>query len=72
MQRHVAVLKSDEEALTTAIVTLATQYGRYGCKRVTGLLWKAGWRVNKKRVERIWRWKGLKVPAEQPNVTDCG
>lgn len=64
-QRHVAVVQSDEEALTTAIVGLATQYGRYGYKRVTGLLREAGWGVNKKRVERIWRREGLKVPARQ-------
>jgi transposase InsO family protein len=65
-QRHVAVVKSDEEELTTAIVGLAMQYGRYGSKRVTGLLREAGWRVNTKRVERIWRREGLKVPARQP------
>jgi len=51
--RHVAVVKPDEDALTSAIVGLATQYGRYGYKRVTGLLREAGWKVNKKRVERI-------------------
>ena len=45
---------------------LATQYGRYGYRRVTGLLREAGWRVNHKRVERIWRQEGLKVPARQP------
>jgi hypothetical protein len=65
-QRHVARVKSDEDALTKPIVELAAQYGRYGYKRVTGLLREAGWRVNKKRVERIWRREGLKVPARQP------
>ncbi len=65
-QRHVAWVRSDEDALTSAIVELATQYGRYGYKRVTGLLREAGWKVNKKRVERIWRQEGLKVPARQP------
>jgi putative transposase len=65
-QRHVAAVRSDEDALTSAIVELATQYGRYGYKRVTGLLREAGWKVNKKRVERIWRQEGLKVPHRQP------
>jgi transposase InsO family protein len=65
-QRHVALVKSDEDALTTAIVGLAVQYGRYGYKRVAGLLREGGWRVNKKRVERIWRREGLKVPSRQP------
>jgi transposase InsO family protein len=45
---------------------LAEQYGRYGYRRVTGLLVNEGWHVNHKRVERIWRQEGLKVPQKQP------
>ena len=56
----------DEEALTEDIVALARQYGRYGYRRVTALLRDAGWAVNRKRVERIWRREGLKVPQRQP------
>jgi transposase InsO family protein len=47
-------------------VGLASAYGRYGYRRVTALLRAAGWRVNAKRVERIWRREGLKVPRRQP------
>ena len=56
----------DEAALTADIIALAKQYGRYGYRRITALLRAAGWVVNKKRVERIWRREGLKVPAKQP------
>ncbi len=49
-----------------AIVNLATQYGRYGYRRITALLKRDGWKVNHKRVERIWRQEGLKVPQKQP------
>lgn len=56
----------DEEALTQDIVRLAQQYGRYGYRRITALLHAEGWRVNHKRVERIWREQGLKVPKKQP------
>jgi putative transposase len=56
----------NEERLTAAIIELATQYGRYGYRRITALLRQAGWAVNKKRVERIWRREGLKVPRRQP------
>jgi transposase InsO family protein len=56
----------DEERLTAAIIELATLYGRYGYRRITALLRQAGWLVNKKRVERIWRREGLKVPRKQP------
>ena len=48
------------------IVELATEYGRYGYRRVTALLRGEGWLVNHKRVERIWRQEGLKVPKKQP------
>ena len=56
----------DEMALTADIVALATRYGRYGYRRITALLRSAGWVVYPKRVERIWRREGLKVPARQP------
>jgi len=57
----------DEAALTEDIIALARQYGRYGYRRVTALLRDAGGgHVNRKRVERIWRREGLKVPQRQP------
>ena len=48
------------------MVELAAIYGRYGYRQITGLLQGEGWRVNHKRVERIWRQEGLKVPKRQP------
>ena len=65
VQRRERIVKDDEEALTQAIIELATQYGRYGYRMITGLLRNEGWRVNHKRVERIWRREGLKVPKKQ-------
>ena len=56
----------DEAALTEDIIAFARQYGRYGYRRVTALLREAGWHVSFKRVERIWRREGLKVPQKQP------
>ena len=56
----------DEAALTADIIELAKRYGRYGYRRITALLRGAGWAVNRKRVERIWRREGLKVPQRQP------
>ena len=60
------MIKSDEEPLTRRIVELACKYGRYGYRMITGMLRNEGWRVNHKRVERIWRQQGLKVPKRQP------
>jgi putative transposase len=65
-QRKVPKAPDDEVALTADIIALARQYGRYGYRRITALLREAGWAVNKKRVERIWRCEGLKVPQKQP------
>jgi transposase InsO family protein len=65
-QRKVAQTVDDEAALTADIVELARRYGRYGYRRIAALLRHAGWQVNRKRVERIWRREGLKVPTRQP------
>ncbi len=65
-QRKIPTSSDDEAALAADIIALALQYGRYGYRRITALLREAGWRVNKKRVERIWRQEGLKVPQKQP------
>jgi putative transposase len=66
IQRRVSKVRDDEEALRAAIVILAGPYGRYGYRRITALLRREGWQVNHKRVERIWRQEGLKVPQKQP------
>jgi transposase InsO family protein len=65
-QRYEARIAPDEEELTARVIALACEYGRYGYRRVTGLIRNGGWIVNKKRVERIWKREGLKVPAKQP------
>ena len=65
-QRLRPVERDDEAALTAGIVTLASEYGRYGYRRITALLREQGWDVNVKRVWRIWRREGLKVPTKQP------
>ena len=65
-QCHRPHIYDEEELLTERIIALATEYGRYGYRMITGLLRNEGWRVNHKRVERIWRREGLKVPQKQP------
>ena len=65
-QRHIRKMPEDEERLVGRIIELACQYGRYGYRRIAALLRNEGWRVNHKRVERIWRQEGLKVPKKQP------
>ena len=65
-QRYPKRIDENEELLREQIVSLASRYGRYGYRRVTAMLRNEGWLVNHKRVERIWRQEGLKVPSKQP------
>lgn len=65
-QRYLPLVRDDEEPLTQRIIELAAMYGRYGTPRIGALLRTDGWYVNHKRIERIWRQAGLKVPKKQP------
>ncbi len=65
-QRRKRAVPDDEPRLIREMVELATQYGRYGYRRVTALLRRKGWQVNHKRIERLWRQEGVKVPFKQP------
>ena len=63
--RYIPVKRNDEDEITARIIELATNYGRYGYRRITAML-KSEYTINHKRVERIWREQGLKVPKKQP------
>jgi putative transposase len=65
-QRRRPFIPDSEQPLVRRMVELAAQYGRYGYRRVTALLRAEGFAVNHKRVERLWRREGLKVPEKQP------
>jgi transposase InsO family protein len=64
-QRYLPMDRTDEEALTEAMIALAIEYGRYGYRRIAVKLREAGWQVSTDRVQRIWRQAGLKVPQKQ-------
>ena len=65
-QRRRPEMGAWERRLRTRILDLACWFGRYGYRRITALLRQEGWDVNHKRIERIWRQEGLKVPSKQP------
>ena len=65
-QRYQSVRLPDEDEITAEIVNLARDYGRYGYRRITAMLHIKGYHINHKRVYRIWRELGLKVPSKQP------
>ena len=58
-QRRVPRDRADEDRLVADMIELARRYGRYGYRRIAALLRDAGWQVNDKRVERLWRCEGL-------------
>jgi hypothetical protein len=73
VRRHTPAARDDEDRLTGRMIELAAAYGRYGTPRIGALLQREGWRVNHKRVERIWRREGPKVPRRHsPIAGDCG
>ena len=65
-ERGVQLPGAEPGELVARMVELATQYGRYGYRRIPAMLHGEGWEVNHKRVERLWRQEGLKVPSRQP------
>ena len=65
-QRRKPYVPDDEPRLVKRMIELAEDYGRYGYRRIGGFLEAEGFRVNHKRVERLWRREGLKVPQKQP------
>ena len=64
--RYAPKSREDEDRLVRDMIELARQYGRYGYRRIAAMLRDAGWQLNDKRVERLWRREGLKVPMKQP------
>ena len=64
--RYIPIKRVDEDEITGKIIDLASNYGRYGYRRIAAMLRISGIRINHKRVERIWREQGLKVPQKQP------
>ena len=63
--RYKAVKLVDEDEVRTEIINMACNYGRVGYRMVTAMMRNNGCRINHKRVERIWREEGLKLPKKQ-------
>ena len=64
-QRYSVRRRNGEDRLGSRMRELALRHPRYGYRRVAALLRREGWRVNDKRVHRLWRKGGLKVPKRQ-------
>ena len=64
-QRYQRKIKDDEAALVKRMHEIVRQHPRYGYRRAWALLRQDGWRVNRKRVHRLWRREGFRVPQKQ-------
>jgi hypothetical protein len=70
-QRHERKVPDDEERLVGQIVRLATQYGRYGFRRITALLRNDGWQVNHKRFIAYVSGRASRCLRSSPNGAGC-
>jgi len=64
-QRYQANFAGDEARLISEMLEIVRAKPRYGTPRVSKILRSRGWKVNHKRVERLWRKEGLKVPPRR-------
>ena len=66
-QRYVIVPSDFEDRLVKAMHVHAQAHPRWGYPKIHRLLVDEGWPVNKKRIERLWRAEGLRVPPRRRN-----
>ena len=63
-QRHVSVAEDDDQALRRRLREISKLKKRWGYRRAHARLIDEGWQVNRKRVQRVWREEGLRVPSK--------
>lgn len=71
-QRYAAVPRDGDEHLIRRMHDLVRQHPRRGYRMICGMLRLDGWRVNVKRVYRLWKQEGFKVPVKQHKRTRLG
>lgn len=64
-QRYQVKVRDDEPALVKQILELVREFPRYGYRMICHKLRQLGWAINPKRVYRIWKQEGLKVPMKK-------
>src|SRR5262249_20068841 len=63
-QRYAVQEDESEKQLVKRMLELVREHPRFGYRRITSLLRQEGWKVNRKRVYRLWVAEGLKVPRK--------
>ena len=68
-QRYQRVPAEYELRLVARMNELAAEHPRWGYRRVWALLREEGWRINRKRIERLWRLEGHRVPPRRSKAS---
>jgi len=71
-QRYRPKIKDQEVRLVQHMLKLVREHPRYGYRLIWALLRREGWTVNRKRVYRLWRREGLKVPQKSQEKAAFG
>jgi len=71
-QRRKTKPKGDEATLARRMLELVRRRPRFGYRRIAALLRREGWRANPKRIYRLWRREGLKVPKKKRKRRSLG
>jgi len=71
-QRRAAMVAADDQALRAALREFAGERKRWGYRRAHHHLLQEGWTVNRKRVQRVWREEGLRVPQTRRRKRPVG
>ena len=64
-QRRLPARGRGDDALRTELHAFSRGHPRWGYRRAWATLREEGWSVNRKRVQRLWREEGLRVPAKR-------
>jgi putative transposase len=64
-QRREPCVAQDDVALRARLRRLSKDRPRWGYRRAHAQLREEGWAVNRKRVQRLWREEGLRVPVRR-------
>ena len=71
-QRYAAVPRDGDEHLVRRMHELVRAHPRRGYRMIWAMLRLDGWRVNRKRVYRLWKQEGLRVPCTHHKRTRLG
>ncbi len=71
-QRREPTVAADDQALRAALRAFAGERPRWGYRRAHHHLRLEGWEINRKRVQRVWREEGLRVPVRRRKRPPAG